>query len=81
MSRRDPAVVIRCVLDLASGERWEWTDHPEAPSYVLEPFGLVLHRDSDTGKRRADVDVLPWHAIDSFSTRRVRVARPRLVAA
>lgn len=30
---------------------------------------------------RADVDVLPWHAINSFSTRRVRVARQRLVAA
>lgn len=72
-------VLLRCVLDLEGGERWEWCDPPEAPSYTLEPYGLVVRRDSSTGKRHADVDVFPWHAVCSFSVRRERATRRRAV--
>lgn len=45
MATGDRGVVARCILDLVDGERWAWTDPPDAPRYDLEPFGLVVYRE------------------------------------
>jgi hypothetical protein len=65
-------VVIVQRLTLKSGVTLEQTCVEGHPRMSAESYGVVHETDSDTGKSRGDVDVYPWHAVESLKTWRKR---------